>query len=384
MRVLIAGAVLDSSWPGGEPTIAKGLANGLRSAGVEVTTYGRVRPWRRLLSRALLPYDVTPQARRLYSKLIGQDKPDIVLGFYDYDCSLYLSSLRLRIPSVACVHIFWPGCPMETFYVDHRGICDSRSFSRCTIHVRYSRYKTARSLAGFPSALLEYVTFLSRRSILNQLNALVVPSHAVKRKLSSAGFHNMHVIHNGLNLNEIDYKEWTGGHKIVLNPTGRTDEMKGLSHFIAVAKKLKRKWGAHVTFLATGYRGDNWVHGAGLHSRSQVLSLLKQSYLSVIPPLWEEPFGIRVIEVMAAGKPVVAYDSGAMREIVADGVTGFCVPRGDLKALASAIDSLIEDEDLARRMGMEGRRRVEKYFTTTVMVDKYLDLLNRVLSATRC
>jgi glycosyltransferase involved in cell wall biosynthesis len=384
LRVLIAGAVLDSSWPGGEPRIARELVHGLRRSGVEVITHGKVRPWRRPLSRAVLPYDITPQVHRSYSKLIRHDKPDIVLGFYDYDCSLYLSSLKLRTPCVACAHIFWPACPMETFYVDHQGVCEGRSFSRCVNHMRCSRYRMAKHLAGFPSALLEYVTFLSRRRILDHLDALVVPSQAVERKLRSAGFHNIEVIYNGIDLHEIEYKEWSGGQKIVLNPTGRTDEMKGLSHFIAVARKVKRRLGAHVKFLATGYGGDNWVDGAEFPSRSDVLNLLEQSYLSVIPPLWEEPCPVRVIESMAAGKPVVAYDSGGIREIVVDGVTGFCIPQGDIDAMASAVESLVEDEELARKMGMEGRRRVEQCFSRTLMVRKHIDLLNRILSTTRC
>jgi len=92
-----------------------------------------------------------------------------------------------------------------------------------------------------------------------------------------------------------------------------------------------------------------------------------------------EPFGRVLIEAMAAGKPVVATDAGAVREIMTDGVHGLLVPQGDVQALARAIVDVLTDRDLAAAMGQEGQRRATERFGVQQYVDGveavYRDLL---------
>jgi glycosyltransferase involved in cell wall biosynthesis len=94
----------------------------------------------------------------------------------------------------------------------------------------------------------------------------------------------------------------------------------------------------------------------------------------VFPSLWHEPFGIPVIEAMAAGLPVVATRGGALPEIVVDGETGFLVDRGDAAALNSAIATLLRNPDLRARMGAAGRERVRKLFTWDRCVTRLQEL----------
>lgn len=99
------------------------------------------------------------------------------------------------------------------------------------------------------------------------------------------------------------------------------------------------------------------------------------------PSLWQEPFGIPVVEAMAAGIPVVATRSGGLPESVDDGVTGILVERGDETGLAEALGSLLDQPELRRRMGEAGRRRVRALFTWDRQIDRlvsfYHDLLMR-------
>jgi glycosyltransferase involved in cell wall biosynthesis len=97
------------------------------------------------------------------------------------------------------------------------------------------------------------------------------------------------------------------------------------------------------------------------------------------PSLWHEPFGIPVIEAMAAGLPVVASRGGAFPEIVEDGVTGFLVDRGDVDGLAAALGRLLADPALRARMGAAGRSRVEKHFTWDRQAERLLDLYGESL-----
>lgn len=76
----------------------------------------------------------------------------------------------------------------------------------------------------------------------------------------------------------------------------------------------------------------------------------------------DEPFGIALIEGMAAGLPVVAPAGGGPLEIVEHGVTGLLYPAGDAEAAASCVVRLLCDPAEARRMGAAGRRRVEGEF----------------------
>jgi len=81
-----------------------------------------------------------------------------------------------------------------------------------------------------------------------------------------------------------------------------------------------------------------------------------------------------VLESMAAGKPVVATDTGGCREAIRDGVSGFLVPPGDPGRLAARILELLQDEIEAARMGKAGRQRVEAEFALPRMIRQFSSL----------
>jgi glycosyltransferase involved in cell wall biosynthesis len=89
--------------------------------------------------------------------------------------------------------------------------------------------------------------------------------------------------------------------------------------------------------------------------RDDVDRILAASDVVVVPSHWEEAFGLAVVEGMAAGKPVVVSQSGAMPEIV--GATGVVVPKKDPPALAAAITRLLDDPLLCTRLGRIARAR---------------------------
>ncbi|MEM2424984.1 MAG: glycosyltransferase family 4 protein [Candidatus Bathyarchaeia archaeon] len=361
LRVLVAGAVLDPVWRGGEPLIAKLVVEGLKELGIEVFTYGEVRKRDEVCLDTVYPYDINFIRYNRYLELLKHLKPDVVLGFYDYDCSLCLASLKLKVPYIACVHIYWPVCPLLTLYVDGQGVCNGPSFFKCLKHLSFhAKNNIVTALKRLSLGSFICIKSLSRRIILSKASAIVVPSFFMKNKLASFGFKNIHVIYNGIDLNEINYNEWSGGKKVIVNPTGYVEERKGFYHFLTIARMLKKCLGQEVKFLCVNYRGDEYVEGTDYLSRSQLIKIYEEAYLVVVLPLWEEPFGLTVVEAMAAGKPVVAYESGGISEIIVNGVTGLLVPKGDVKSLTSAVRYLIENEDIAKKMGREGRKRVER------------------------
>jgi glycosyltransferase involved in cell wall biosynthesis len=84
-------------------------------------------------------------------------------------------------------------------------------------------------------------------------------------------------------------------------------------------------------------------------------------------PSWWEAMPLSVLEAMATGLPVVASDVGDVRRVVLDGVTGYVVPPRDVEALAHRLQTLLTDPEKRRRMGIAGRARVTREFSSDVM-----------------
>ncbi len=109
-------------------------------------------------------------------------------------------------------------------------------------------------------------------------------------------------------------------------------------------------------------------------SAGQSTEMLANADAVLAPLAWDEPFGLVLAEAMATGTPVVAFERGAASEIIADGVTGFLVRPGDLDGMC---DAVIACKAVSRR---DCRDRVERLFSTAVMVNRYEALYERVTS----
>lgn len=94
-----------------------------------------------------------------------------------------------------------------------------------------------------------------------------------------------------------------------------------------------------------------------------------------------EPFGGVVMEAMAMSLPVVATNIGGSLDQVLDGVTGLLVPPGDPVALADAIEKLMQNPSLCRRMGAAGVQRIGERFTLMTMTHEMEDLFEKTISS---
>jgi glycosyltransferase involved in cell wall biosynthesis len=84
---------------------------------------------------------------------------------------------------------------------------------------------------------------------------------------------------------------------------------------------------------------------------------------------------------MAAGIPVVATKVGGNPEVIEDEVSGLLVPPRDATALASAVGRLLEDEDLASKLGQAGMRRVSELFSIVGSVRETERLYQQLVEA---
>jgi glycosyltransferase involved in cell wall biosynthesis len=113
--------------------------------------------------------------------------------------------------------------------------------------------------------------------------------------------------------------------------------------------------------------------------RSDVPRLLSTIDLLVLPST-HESFGNVLVEAGAMSKPVVASRVGGIPEIVVDGTTGILVPPKDVVALARAISYLLANPEVASRMGVAGRIRVEERFALSRTAAEVEQVYQRVLS----
>ncbi len=172
---------------------------------------------------------------------------------------------------------------------------------------------------------------------------------------------------------------------------GRITRQKGVAHLLRAAEQLEPGIGlvlcagapdtAEIAAETEGLVAGLTRRRSGVHwiremlPRRDVIQLYSHAAVFCCPSVYE-PFGIINLEAMACGTPVVAGRVGGIPEVVEDGVTGILVPfdaaaegggpadgqrfAGDL---AAAMNRLIANEGLRRRMGEAGRRRVEDRFS---------------------
>lgn len=111
-------------------------------------------------------------------------------------------------------------------------------------------------------------------------------------------------------------------------------------------------------------------------SQVEKSDFIKNAKAFVFPLQWDEPFGLTMIEAMACGTPVIAFDRGSVSEIVVNGKTGFVVPPEEgiegLKRALNKIDT-INREDC--------RKHVEEKFTVEKMVSNYEEVYKKILSS---
>jgi glycosyltransferase involved in cell wall biosynthesis len=95
----------------------------------------------------------------------------------------------------------------------------------------------------------------------------------------------------------------------------------------------------------------------------------------VCPARWEEPFGMVAAEAQACGTPVVAFNRGALGEVILDEVTGFLVPPDDIPAAA---DAVTRAPGLSRS---ECRAHAERHLDIERILDAHEQLYGRLVRA---
>jgi glycosyltransferase involved in cell wall biosynthesis len=105
---------------------------------------------------------------------------------------------------------------------------------------------------------------------------------------------------------------------------------------------------------------NDWPHSA-------VMQAWQRCGVALAPSVWGEPFGLVVLEAMAARRPVIASRTGGISDVIVDQESGLLVPPGDVSALRAAIQYLLASPDARDRLGRAASRRASVFSASAVV-----------------
>ena len=266
--------------------------------------------------------------------------------------ALQMEALRRRLDDFDIVH-----CHGE---FAHAAVLGSRrSHSLTTVHWRVDERDRALFFAGFPD--------------------LPVAAISLAQEAGIPAANRAGVVHHGIARDRYTLSTRPGHHLAFL---GRMTDQKRPDTAIRVARAagLPIRLAGTVDVGNPYYfdravrplLGDDAVYVGPVDDDAKQ-QLLGGAQALLFPIDWPEPFGLVMIEAMACGTPVIAWNRGAVPEIVEDGVTGFIVS-SDAEAVAAVRQVGELDRTLVRR-------RFEARFTAARMAADYLAIYRRLLGA---
>ncbi|HMJ26435.1 MAG TPA: glycosyltransferase family 4 protein [Pyrinomonadaceae bacterium] len=194
-------------------------------------------------------------------------------------------------------------------------------------------------------------------------------------------------IHNGIDLDRFEKSRDAvarADSKLRVGMIGHLAPIKGQEDFIRASAALCSRRG-DVEFIIAGEdksrSGDNrrrlekLVDDLGLGEHISLvgwvddIATLLATFDLFVSPSRSEPFGLSIVEAMAAGVPVLATSSEGAREIIEDGDTGLLVPLADAESLAKAMDQILTNPKLRQRLSENARRVARERFSLGRMVE---------------
>lgn len=258
-----------------------------------------------------------------------------------------------------------------------------------TYHTNLSAYCGYYHLPALVAPMWGY-----RRYLHNRCAATLCPSPSTARELQRQGFARVGVWPRGVDSQlftparrSLDWRRRITGdaNTPIILYTGRLSHEKNLDDLVAAFSALD-DMGAWLALVGDGpARPDLEQALAGRRAAfTGYLSgaELAQAYASAdifAFPSVTETFGQVVMEAMASGLPVAAYDAEGVRDSVRHGETGLLAPARDVDAFAASIRALLDAPDQRLRQGMRARAHAERQSWSTLL-DRLVGVYARIIS----
>jgi len=274
-------------------------------------------------------------------RLVRREQPDIVHGHLTRGAYYSgLASMLTGIPNVATAHSTNAG---KRFGLAQRIIAVSEAVHGFLVERGYSRQVLRTILHGVPDG--SALQHISPDTMRKELQLDGSPMLAMLARFTP-----------------------DKGQDVALRA------LAGLRHLpwtLVLAGSLETAYAGEMQLLAGELGIADRVRFVG--HRDDVASLYRCADI-VLAPSRREALSLTLLEAAAFGVPVIASKVGGIGEAVIDGETGLLIPSGDVVALADALQRLLADRALQRRLGQAANRRYRRHFTLEAMVAETLEL----------
>jgi len=279
-------------------------------------------------------------------------------------------------------------------------IIKSRNIDIVHLH-SYSVYRPgsiAAKLAGAKGLVLtRRMDFNLPKNFINKIvfkkmvDKIIAVSEAVRKAVIAAGVEPSKIItiHDSVDLENFTLKssaETLGVQEPkkpkLVGTVANLCKRKGIKFFLeAAAKVIEKEPSTKFIIVGDGplknklkFYANNTLHLSKsvifTGFKEDIRDTLKNIDIFVLPSL-KEGLGVAILEAMAFCLPVIATKTGGIPESVVDGVTGLIVSVGDSKMLAEKIIYLLDNPKIAKKMGENGRKRVEEEFDNKRTVPRH-------------
>ena len=319
-----------------------------------------------------------PEIYRVSKELLRDNKADIIHHFrflpHSFNLLAILNDLDkpLICGPAQVPHVVYP----DTYY-------GRKKISKLSINVSFALLK------GLKTITTPAINLLMAKTMDKCENLIVVNKDAKKYYSKFVDTDKIKVIPLGVNLDKIEYSIPPNNQEIVT--AGSLIKRKGFDYLIKAMERVVKDFpNARLHIFGRPVMRDYLEHLVrdinlndnvifhGLVKRNAFIKQIKNFRIFAHPSLSESFSPIR-IEMMAAGRPGVYTEISGSKEMIENGKNGYLVPTRDPDSLAERIMELLEDYDLALRMGRKAREIAEKKYDIDGIARKYLNLYERVV-----
>jgi len=222
------------------------------------------------------------------------------------------------------------------------------------------------------------------RPLLRSAARVIAVSQAVAESVRRSGVFEsskVTVVHNGIDTDRFDQAKARDA-TVLIGTVGHLAPIKGFDTFLRAAKLVSPRR-PDVRFVIIGEdKSPQMEHRRSLEDLITELGLSEivnmpgwqddmpavlSSLKLFVSAARSEPFGLAIVEAMAAGLPIVATSSEGALEIIEDGITGKLVPTGDAESLAQAINALLDDPLECSRLGRNAQLAARERYSLARM-----------------
>jgi len=197
------------------------------------------------------------------------------------------------------------------------------------------------------------------RRVLRGARLVIAASTALAESARALGATKVEVIPSGVDV-PAEVGEEASPPEVLY--AGRLSPEKGVEELVEATR------GLNLVVAGDGPLRSRVPQARGFVPHEELQQLYARAAV-VACPSRREGFGVACLEAMAHGRPVVATGVGGLRDLVVDGETGLVVPTRDPVALRAALDRLLGDPGLRRRLGSGGRERAQEHFSWDVVTE---------------